>query len=51
MLFKLRNLYADKNPWAEQDRQEMRKLVATAMIFLIATCSGLIWLVYALISA
>ena len=50
MWHKLRSTISPENPWVAQDRVEMRKLVVTATVFLIAALAGLAWLTYALIA-
>jgi len=46
----LRNVVISDNPWIEQDRIEMRKLISTASIFMGAVLFGVGLLVYALVS-
>lgn len=50
MLLKLRSTDTDCNPWLEQDRQEQRKLLATALGFAGAVLFGFGLLIYALVA-
>lgn len=50
MLLKLRSAFTESNPWLEQDRQEQRKLLSTALIFSGAVLFGFGLLIYGLIA-
>lgn len=51
MWHKLSSFISPENPWLEQDRWEMGKLIATATIFVVAVLTGVGLLVYALTAA